>query len=232
PHPCFPKWTDAFVPDHHVGVACEQREETWESWTACFPPTEGLPGDPLDDERNPSTLAGYLVHAVGLLRTLMLSVISDGGKPDPAKGKRSDLDEALDRGRLEFSRRSPRLIVDAMTRLLRVGALTGAAALLQAVLILKTILKNRNSFPGSDLKVLEFLDAIASNTRRQLEDVVRIDPRLRRKTEMIDLVMTTIVGVLRDDLLAKPNGLDAIDHLDARVWLGSHGATYSSLQSP
>jgi uncharacterized protein with NAD-binding domain and iron-sulfur cluster len=230
--PCFPKWTDAFVPDHHVGVACEQEDGTWESWTAWFPPTEDMPGDPLDDDHNPFTLVSYLVRAAGLLRTLMLSVMSEAGNPDPARGKRSGLDAALDQGSLEFSKLSPRLIVDSITRLLRVGALTTAAGLLQAVLIFETILKNRNSLPGGDLKVLEFLDAIAANTRRQLEDVVKIDPRLRRKTELIDLVMTCIVGVLRDDLLAKPNGLDAIDHLDAREWLEKHGATRSSLESP
>jgi uncharacterized protein with NAD-binding domain and iron-sulfur cluster len=257
PKPYFRDWTKAFFPDAHVGVADKRGEGEWESWTAWFPPTPGMPGDPLDDEHeNPFTLVSYLLRAVVLLRTLMLSVLiapgdnepEEGNGPKeskgtkeskrtkeskgPKEGKRSTLDSVLDQGRIEFSRLAPRLIVDMMTKMLRVGTLSSAAGLLQAVLIVETLLKRRNSIPGNDYKVLEFLDAVASNTRRQLEDLVKIDPRLRRKTEMIDLVMTCIVGVLNDNLLSKPNGLDAIDHLDAREWLEKHGATYTSLQSP
>lgn len=237
PEPFFKKWTDAFFPDPHVGVVEALADGTWQSWTAWFPPIDGMPGDPLDDEHNPFTLDAYLRRTALMLRTLMVSVLSGVGAAaddtkDRRKGKRSTLDSALDQGRLEFSKLSPRLIVDKITQMLRLGVLTTAAGLLQAVLIIETILKDRSSIPGQDYQFLEFLDAFAANTRRQLEDVVKIDPRLRRKTELVDLVMTTIVGVLRDDLLAKPNGLDAIDHLDAREWLKKHGATYSSVESP
>ncbi len=222
---------EAFLPDHHVGVACPPRQagDPWLTWTAWFPPMDGQPGDPLKGDRNPFTLNGYLTRSIFLARTLMLSLVADAARRD---GKRSAVDDALDKGRRIYKKRSPKLLVDAMARMLRVGTLTTLSGLAQAVLILETALRDRMNLAGKEYFVLEFLDAVVVNVRRQLQDVVGIDPEIRRKTELVDLVMTSIAGILRDELLAAPNGLDAIDHLDAREWLARHGATWSSLNSP
>lgn len=231
PPPPFATIEEAFRPDNHVGVAAPSpdKPDHWEAWTSWFPPMEGMPGDPMDDKRNPFTLHGYAIRFLFLARTLFLSLLNESGARD---GKRSDLDEILDKGREEFRKRSPRLIIEMITAKLRGGTLTAAAGLFQGALILETVLKDRQTFAGNDLRVLEFLDAIASSVRSQLRDIVKIEPRLRRKTEVIDLVMTCVAGLLRDDVLASPEGLDAIDHYDAREWLLKHGASWSSLDSP
>lgn len=234
PEPFFDDWRDAFFPDPHIAVGSPAPDGTWDAWTAWFPPTPGLPGDPLEGDANPFTLKNYLTRAIVLVRTLMFSTLrsaGEGGTPGQA-GARSAIDQALDEGAAEFARLTPRLLIDTLARLLRVGALTTAAGVLQGALILETLLKGRSALPSNRLVILEFVDALAANVRRQLEDVVRIDSRLRRKTEIIDLVMTSIVGILRDDLLFDPDGLDAIDEFDARDWLERHGATHSSLASP
>lgn len=230
PPSVFEHWTDAFFADSHIGVASDTGHGEWDAWTAWFPPMEGLPGDPLDPRHNPFTLPNYLSRTLLLLRTLMLSTLRSAG--DSSAGRRSPVDEALDKGEDELVKLSPRLLVESMMNLLRVGALTTAAGAMQALLILETALKARASLPGKEYLLLEFVDALASSVRRQLEDVVRIDPRLRRKTEVIDLVMTTVVGIVRDGLLTQPEGLDAINDFDAREWLERHGATRSSLDSP
>jgi uncharacterized protein with NAD-binding domain and iron-sulfur cluster len=231
PPPPFATIEEAFRPDNHVGVAAPSpdKPDEWEAWTSWFPPMEGMPGDPMDDKRNPFTLHGYAIRFLFLARTLFLSLLKESGARDD---KRSDLDEILDKGREEFRKRSPRLIIEQVTAKLRSGSLTAAAGLFQGVLILETVLKDRQTFAGNDLRVLEFLDAAASSVRSQLRDIVKIEPRLRRKTEVIDLVMTCVAGLLRDDVLASPEGLDAIDHYDAREWLLKHGASWSSLDSP
>ncbi|MBI1396497.1 MAG: FAD-dependent oxidoreductase [Betaproteobacteria bacterium] len=234
PATLFESWRDAFFPDPHVGVASPAADGTWDAWTAWFPPGEGLPGDPLTGRTNPFSLSAYLVRSILLLRTLMLSTLGAlaGDTRDGRSGRRSAVDQALDRGEEAFARLTPRLLVDALARLVRVGALSTAAGLLQAMLILETMLKGRSALPGREYPLLEFIDAVAAATRRQLEDVVKIDPRLRRKTEVIDLVMTSVVGILRDDLVSHPDGLDAINDFDARDWLEKHGASHASLASP
>lgn len=233
PDTAFRDWRDAFFADPHIGVASPAGDGAWDAWTAWFPPAEGLPGDPIEGTANPFTLSAYLGRSVLLLRTLMLSTLS--ATADDAAGgagRRAAMDQALDEGVDTSAKLAPHLLVNALARFLRVGALSTAAGVLQATLILETLLKGRSALPGRHYLVIEFIDALAAATRRQLEDVVRIDPRLRRKTEVIDLVMTSVAGILRDDLLSHPDGLDAINDFDARDWLEKHGATRSSLDSP
>jgi hypothetical protein len=79
--------------------------------------------------------------------------------------------------------------------------------------------------------VLNVLRAIATQTRKQLRDVVAIDEELRWKTEIIDIVMTIAVGLYRDRVLLGDLGLDALNDVDYREWLRRHGATNSSLES-
>jgi uncharacterized protein with NAD-binding domain and iron-sulfur cluster len=225
-------WLDAFIPDSHVGVA-DKSTGKWESWTGFFPPAPGLPGDPIEDRKNPFTLQSYLARAVGLVRALILSVQTDlAAKGGAEADARSDVDELLASGRLEFSKLSPGLLVERMARMLRVGVLTSAAGLLQAMLLIEKFLRAQPVPPAATYGVLEFIEAVATNTRRQLQDVVGLDHRLRRKTEIIDLVMTIVVGALRDNLLTDPRGLDAINDMDCVKWLLKHGATRSAVKSP
>ncbi len=68
-------------------------------WSGFLPPEKGLPGDPLDAATNPFTLANYLLRAVDLLKTLILSEIGPPADDVPGKPRpdlRSIVDEMID----------------------------------------------------------------------------------------------------------------------------------------
>jgi uncharacterized protein with NAD-binding domain and iron-sulfur cluster len=226
---------DAFFPEPHIGVAVDDYSGGWEVWSGHLPPMQGLPGDPIDAETNPFTLANYLVRCLELIKALMLSVVEPvkGRTPgEPRADERAPLDEEME---LDFTFdpvRSPRALVERMARMLRVGVLTTAAGILQGVTIAEDWVRTLNFAPQVSGTVLEFLEALAAQTRKQLRDVVAIDPRLRWKTEIIDIVMTIAVGLYRDKVLFDRDGLDVINGIDYRKWLAKHGATKSAVASP
>lgn len=235
PHGSF---DDAFFAEPHVGVASPGRDRQWKVWTGYLPPTDGLPGTPLDERTNPFTLSAYLARALDLTRALMHSILAPAGdEPTPTAprpDRRSSLDEAIDVD-LDFSfdpTGSPAILVERMARLFRAGVLTGGAALLQAVTIFETWLQQRDPAPQFSESVLKLLEAVAAQTRKQLVDVVAIDEETRRKTEIIDLIMTIAVGLYRDRVLFSSHGLDAINDIDCKEWLLRHGAVKTSVDSP
>lgn len=224
---------EAFCQEPHIGVFGRTAEEDV-VWSGLLPPEKGLPGDPIDADTNPFTLASYLVRCVHLLKTLMLSVIAHPNEDEPGGARpesRSALDEAVD---LDFSLhpfRSPELLIQSIAGRVRDGTLTVAAAMLQAATILENILQDFTHSPLVVDSALRLMKALAGQARKQLRDVVAIDEKLRWKTEIIDIVMTIAVGLYRDRVLLGDKGLDALNDLDYREWLFKHGATKSSLKS-
>lgn len=210
----FKDWREAFMPDPWVGVADESRSG-WRVWHAHFPAVPGLPGDPLE-ETNPFSLSAYLTRSVELLRALVRSTFS--AKPDA---------EPKD---LEFSNVSPRAIVDKMASVLRAGLFTGAGALYEAVSLLKIGLSVKELAAGQ-FTILEFAEAIADNLNQQTEELMGLDEEIGSKLELIELVVTIIVGILRDGLISDPMGLDSINDEDCRDWLKRHGASKRALDS-
>lgn len=225
---------DAFFPEPNVGVAGLDAADGSIVWSGHLPPARGLPGDDLDEETNPFTLSNYLLRCFDLLKALMLSVI---GPPDenvpgkPRPDKRSKIDEAIELNFAFDATRSPALLVERVAQLLRTGTLTTAAGLLQAVTMLERWLQQLNHAPQVADSVLELLEAVAAQTRKQLRDLVAVDKKLRWKTEIIDIVMAIAVGLYRDRVLFQNKGFDAINHIDYRKWLLEHGATKTSLDS-
>jgi uncharacterized protein with NAD-binding domain and iron-sulfur cluster len=224
---------DAFFAEPHIGVTGHTSGQNV-VWSGFLPPEKGLPGDPIDADTNPFTLANYLLRSVHLLKALMLSVIAHPAEDVPGAARpeaRSTLDETID---LDFSldpTRSPELLIESIAGRVRDGALTIAAAMLQAVTIFENILQDLNHSPQAVGSVLHLMTALAGQTRKQLRDLVAIDEKLRWKTEIIDIVMTIAVGLYRDRVLLGSKGLDAINDIDYREWLLKHGATKTALRS-
>jgi uncharacterized protein with NAD-binding domain and iron-sulfur cluster len=82
--------------------------------------------------------------------------------------------------------------------------------------------------PGS----LDVLGEQLDRMRVDLEVVIsRGDPSLRRLGDLVDLVVTCCLGIVRDRLLLDPRGFGAIDDEDFRDWLGRHGARPGTLES-
>jgi len=227
---------EAFTPESHVGVASRAADHTWQSWTGWLPPMKGQPGEPLDEASNPFTLAAYLSRCVALSLALMHSLVgpvepAEPGQPRPEG--RSSLDEALDLDFSEGRSASPQALVERMARWLEVGLLTTAAGVMQGAMIVERWLQAYQSNPQFSFTVLDYLEALARQTRKRLARLVASDAQVRRKTEIIDLIMTIVVGLYRDRVLFdQALGLDRIDDIDCKQWLLKHGAMRSSVDSP
>ena len=174
------------------------------------------------------------MRSFDLLKTLMLSVIRTPNEDPPGVPRpddRSTSDQILDFDYRVDGTASLQLMIERMAKLLRAGSLTGAAAWLQAVTILEVWLQDFNfGLEGAD-SALTLVEAVAAQTRKLLRDFVGIDPDIRTKTEIIDMVLTIAVGLFRDRVLLDDNGLDSINQFDFRKWLQQHGATKESLNS-
>ncbi|MDM0012452.1 NAD(P)-binding protein [Variovorax sp. J22P168] len=229
------RFDDAFAPEPHIGVA-SRRNGAWETWSGFFPPMKGQPGEPLDAATNPFSAWGYLARALALAKALIQSVLAPpnaGRETGPrAPRGRSALDEAVE---LDFSfdpGASPDVLVERFTVLARGVLLTSAAGLLQAATFVESLLREQNPAPQIANSLLKVIEALATNTRRQLQDLVLIDEEVRRKTEILDLIMTIVIGLYRDRVFFDERGLDAIDGIDYRDWLQKHGATTGAIDSP
>ncbi len=222
----FSDWRDAFVPDSHIGMADCSSEGDWLTWTALFPPGEGLPGDPLTTH-NPFSISSYCARMVDLLRTLLLGVETRTTRGSQAYEGAEPASPPTDEG---ISRdTSPEALAASMLRLLRYGVLATTAGLIEGLSILEVMFK---AAPASPQNVLvRFLETLAASIRSQCEAVVASDDEIRCKWEIIDLVVAILVGAVRFGLLYDPRGLDAINEYECREWLRMNGASERSLNS-
>jgi uncharacterized protein with NAD-binding domain and iron-sulfur cluster len=228
---------DAFFPEPNVGAGVGRTSNPprdWAVWSAFLPPAKGLPGEPLDEDSNPFTLASYLLRTFDLLKTLTLSVIRAPNQDPPGQPRpddRSTSDQILNFGYSINGTASLQLVIERTAKLLRDGSLTGAAAWLQAVTILEVWLQDFNFGLAVADSALSLVEVLAAQTRKLLRDFVGIDPDIRTKTEIIDIVLTIAVGLLRDRVPWSDDGLDSINQYDFRDWLRSHGAMKGSVES-
>lgn len=209
----FADWREAFIPSPHIGLADRNADGTWAAFMAQFPGGDGLPGDPLS-AGNPYTVAGYLWRTAALLRTLLQACQTRGAAP-PDTADDAPLSVAA--------------VLDGVSRLLKYGVLATLAAMIEAASLLERVTGSLSRYPDSVL--LALLDAIGGGARRQLEQLTERDDELRRLWEIIDIVLATMRGIVRDGLATDPRGFDAIDDVDCRDWLRQHGAAPRSLDS-
>ena len=230
-HGCF---EEAFVPEPHIGVAGKDVDGHWVVWSGHLPPAPGIPGDPIAPDANPFTLANYLLRTIDLLKTLMVSEINTPEVPDDRRTQ----PRASGLGWTTLHPDPPDVVVERIADRVRGATLTASAAILQILNILIPILEGfKKSTPDIEQpsqifdRALNLLRALINQVCKELEHVVAIDPKLRWKTEIIDIVMTVAVGLVRDRVLFARNGLDAINDKDYRQWLQDHGATERTVDS-
>lgn len=233
---------EAFFPEPNIGVTIPDSNEDssldpgkkWAVWNGYLPPTKGLPGEDLDEDSNPFTLANYLIRCYELIKTLMLSVVGPADGPVPGQPRpedRSRLDAAMELNFAFDPARDPKELVEWVAGLLRGTVLSAAAILLQAVTLLEELLKKFETSPQAAERAFQLATAVLSQTRKMLGDVVSIDQELRRKTEILDIVITIAVGLYKDRVLFESQGFDTINNIDYREWLKQHGANQSSVAS-
>ena len=216
----FAEWRDTFFPDPHLGMAHRGKNGDWLSWTAFFPPGEGLPGDSVL-KQHPFSLANYLARAIALLQTLLFGVETrkSGGNDERRPTQRIS----------DGSGSSAAEMIDTIVAVLRLGLLATTAALIEALAVLQVALQTINKVPENI--VLRLVEQIASGIRHRLEIIVVADDEVRYKWEVADLILAIIVGTFRHGLLTSPNGLDAINDYEGREWLRMNGASERSLDS-
>lgn len=207
----FGDWREAFVPEPHIGLMAEDAKGGWGRWQGHFPPAPGLPGDP---DPPPMTLMAYMLRAIGLLETLLLDVETTapagaGRAPPPS---------------------SPDAVAAAITKLLSRGVFAGALVATEGLALLRAAL---TVLPrDAERLILPFADRLFGGLRHWLEARILARHHLAHVHVMAELVIATIVGMLKDGLLFDPRGLDAIDDEDSREWLRRHGASERALASP
>ena len=209
-------WRDAFCTDHEIGMADKSSQGSWVTWTAHFPPADGLPGDPLTTH-NPFALGSYFSQAARLLQALLFDVMTRGGAftGDARPG--------------ETPEQGTESVTASIERLLRYGSVLTSAGLLEALTLLQVLFKSLPQLPENMLTT--FIENIAQAVRRQLENLIVDNDEARCRWEIIDLVMAIFVGAARFGLLYHPKGLDAINDYDCREWLRMNGASERSLES-
>ncbi len=212
------RWHDAIRPDAFVGIADRDSSGGWLKWSTCFPPGEGLPGDPLD-KHNPFTLTQYLLRTFELVRSLLLDLRTH--KSGAAPGTGGDADPAP----ATRPRRPPTL--DAIERLIRYGIVGTAAGISEVISLLELAFPVLHVYPGP--RVAGVLRTIAESIRREFEDLIERDDESRCKWEILDLVFAILTGFARHRLLLDPRGLDAINEYECRDWLRENGASERAL---
>ena len=218
-------WREAFAPDSFIGVTDHTPSGAWKNWIGYFPPTEGLPGDPLTNS-NPFSVSSYLMRTAALLRTLLSACQTRQHATTQDKQRPTS---PIPPGDASFWFSSPDALTDTITRLVKYGFLATFGGLIHAVGSLENMLSAFSR--DAEGPTLRLLDAIRTNARRQLESLADTDDEMRRLWEVIDLVLAIMIGTVRFGLIYDPKGFDAINDYECREWLRLNGASERSLNS-
>jgi len=216
-------WQDAFSPAPFIGLAKPVAKDSYASLISYFPPAEGMPGDPLTED-DPFTVTSYLKHAANALRTMLLTAIGHD-TTDSLNRERVDLNSGEQTSGAGLYGNG----FDRLSQLVKLGILTTAASLIEAIGILQAILAAR--LPSAAEALAQFVEVIASSARRQADAVAASDPQLDLLWQAIDLCVTSMLGIVRFGLMSDPRGFDAINEYDFREWLKINGASERALDS-
>ena len=222
-------WRDAFSPAGRVGVE-ERTGPGWQHWVATFSTTDGEPGDDCTPGGTAS-VAEFLRRSVRLLADFSASLLEMRATD---QGSRSST-EVAPTVVLSGSPRLPVPAADARpstgqsARTADFGGLLQQAQFAVVIAAVEGIRLLGAAVPAGSLDVVaEQLDRM----RVDLEVVIgRGDPSLRRLGDLVDLVVTCCLGIVRDRLLVDPRGFGAIDDEDFRDWLRRNGARPGTLDS-
>lgn len=213
-------WKEAFFPSAHIGLATSRDPDSeWAVWSTLFPPLPGQPGDPLEnDAANPFALAGYLTRTAGMMRTLF-EMAYRGNKPFPP-----DSDGAF-------------TLSDVLTSAQQLSRIA-----LGAVEVVLGVVENQLLTLGRLLK----LDPTGSRAGKIISDLGRAllggmnmlrptpssDPVRTHASEVLEVIIASLVGIFGRGIILDPRGLDALDEFDFIQWLQSNGMSDRGAKSP
>jgi uncharacterized protein with NAD-binding domain and iron-sulfur cluster len=207
-------WRDAFTPSDLVGVG-DGTDGSWSHWVATFSRHPGEPGAARDDKGAPVMLS-FVERGLRLLIDFWASARDGGvgldaggvvlsGSPEPP---RAGLASGTDLG--------------TILRGSEIAVLIGA---LESLRVLNAGIPGAGRLAGPLLGYLEQM-------RGELLARAGRSAEARRATGLADMVISAIIGIVRDGLLTDVSGFAAIDDIDFRDWLARQGARRETLQSP
>jgi uncharacterized protein with NAD-binding domain and iron-sulfur cluster len=121
------------------------------------------------------------------------------------------------------------MLIESVTRLLRYGQLATLTGLVQGAALLEAGLAAFPLFPHKLLGSL--IEAVSSGARALLRPLLEHDPESRSLWEVIDIVLASVRGAVRFNLVTDSRGFDAINEYDSRQWLLMNGASEQSVNS-
>ncbi|MGZ6972519.1 MAG: NAD(P)-binding protein [Acidimicrobiia bacterium] len=213
-------WDEAVAPANDVGVT-DEHDGRFEPWVASFAPTRGRPGDrlPAPGADGLLTVPDLAIRSLRLLADFFASI--DSSRQSGPGGVYLSTSAT--------PRTAARPIgVDPV-------AIVRGAGILGLVLSLSWARRVAAFAPPTDPTGAGFAEIVAqvvAPLRSALRGAVRSDPEARRTYHLVELVTANLVGIVADGLLTRPDGFGAIDHLDYREWLQSHGIDPAALDSP
>jgi uncharacterized protein with NAD-binding domain and iron-sulfur cluster len=201
-------WRDAFSPVDRVGLE-DDFDGTWSHWIATF---SKHPSGPGDRSRPGGPLAAADLVMRGL--NLMLDFVATLPATEPAPTIV-----------LSSSPWHPRSRAD------RYEGVGLRELYVSAILDIADVVRTMSEVSPSGLSVRQLSERLAQLSD-QLVAQTGSGARARRTLDFARLVTTCVLGTIRDGLLVDPAGFAAIDHLDFRAWLRSHGASAQTCDSP
>lgn len=219
----LPAWDDAFRPASRIGLG-EHHEGAWLNWVADFSPHDDLPGEP-GAGRSPLTVTEFVRRSLILVRDLGRSLAAERRRPPAGVDVVVTASSTPPRPDERASR---------LGGLLLESELAALVAAIEVVSLAETEMTAVRSLV--DDSVVRFVTTSFGSVIGRLRDalVSRIahDTSARRMWHFLDLMRATLRGIVADGLLVRSEGFAAIDDLDYRDWVASHGAASETLGSP
>ncbi|WP_437590687.1 NAD(P)-binding protein [Sorangium sp. So ce1000] len=227
---------DAIKPHGFVAIA-EQVDGRWEPWPLPFPP---MPGKPGVGDVGPLMPLDYLKRLLAWAEGLFAG---SGEAQKLTPGLRHDIDDVNRIIREEAAPGAPRTRGpghgDApVDRALRLEALVDdlyadrARHLvpISAYLYLAQQLSDLDLWnPGKRLAWL--VERFRAWLGTLMAPHLASSTPVRRLWIVLDLALTTVIGVLKDDVANAPDGWASLDDVDLRDWLAGHGASEIARES-
>ena len=203
------RWDDAFKKSSQV-VLEERHGDRFAHWPIAYPEDDRVPGVP-DAQDGPFSPWHFLTRALELLESLAGAL----SRPDPAPAEGLSLRERLHR------------LIGRAASLVETAAITALAGAVVLVGRLHPDAARHTEAEHGEL--LGLIDTFAGWARGRADEPA-LDDRARRIGRLIEIVVASIRGVIRDGVLTR--GFHAIDDREFLDWLRVHGASEDALASP
>ncbi len=208
-----------------VAGVVDDRQGEPEPWWAAFPVDDDRPGIEPNDPDGPLFSPDMLRQAGRLLVALSESLATRTGDiatlsstPPPPPDQTPDDRQAVASTAAAFGLPALLAALVGAEQLVAVGHRAG----------LHAGVGDQRAAGRLATHVFDVLESLAEGARAAVD----ADPRARRTADVVELLVTALIGLARDGVLAEPDRIRELDAEDYRDWLKRHGASAELLASP